>query len=153
MTRVVDAIVDAGHKPALLARLKQLEAEAGTLKAEIEALDTAAPPAPADLTDDVDALIRAAAHDIENLISHPTHPDAPRLREMVRGMIERITIVRHESGAIEVAVRGAFVGVMQAAGLVERHALQTAKVGRDWSREASQSVVAGAGFEPAAFRL
>ncbi len=33
-------------------------------------------------------------------------------------MIERITIMRHESGQIEVTVRGRFAGVMQAAGLV-----------------------------------
>ncbi len=72
-------------------------------------------------------MIQVAAQEIEHAISHPVHPDAPKLREKVRGMIERITIGRHESGAIEVGVRGTFAGVMQAAGLVERHALKTTK--------------------------
>ena len=123
VTRIVNAIADAGHNPALLAKLTSLDAEVGALRRELETLDAAEPPAPAEITEDVDAKIRAAAQQIESLISHPIHPDAPRLREMVRGMIERITIGRHESGAIEVGVKGAFAGVMHAAGLVERHAL------------------------------
>ena len=153
VTRIVNAIADAGHNAALLARLASLKAEADTMRTELDALDAAEPRAPAEITKDVDAMIHAAAQRIESLISRPTHPDAPKLREMVRSMIEHITINRHESGAIEVGVQGAFAGVMQAAGLVERHALETTKVGRDWSRGASRSVVAGAGFEPAAFRL
>ena len=153
VSRIVNAISEAGHNPALLAKLAQLQAEARGLQADLQALEDAGSPAPLDMTEDVDATIEAAAQQIEHLISRPTHPDAPKLREMVRSMIERITISRHESGAVEVGVRGAFAGVMQAAGLVERHALETTKVGRDWSPVAAQSVVAGAGFEPAAFRL
>ena len=124
-----------------------------SLRLELEALEAAEPPAPLEMTDDVDALIQDAARNIERVISGATHPEAPRVREMVRGMIERITISRHESGAIEVAVRGAFAGVMQAAGLVERHALTTKKAPGAFASGASLSVVAGAGFEPAAFRL
>ncbi len=153
VARIVNAITDAGHNPALLAKLDQLQAEARELEANLKALDAAGPPAPLDMTEDIDAMIQAAAEEIEHLISRPTHPDAPKLREKVRSMIERITISRHESGAIEVGVRGTFAGVMQAAGLVERHALDTTMVGRDWARGVDRSVVAGAGFEPAAFRL
>ncbi|MGI3901503.1 MAG: hypothetical protein ACRYGP_05225 [Janthinobacterium lividum] len=140
----MNAIADAGHNPALITKPKQLEAEEVGLDTKLRALGNVEPPAPLDMTEDVDAMIQAAAQQIEHAISHPTHPDAPKLREMVRGMIERITIGRHESGAIEVGVKGAFAGVMQAAGLVERHALRTTKVGRDWSTGAAQSVVAGA---------
>ena len=153
VTRIVNAIADAGHNSALLARLASLEAETDAMRTELEAFDAAEPPAPAEITEDIDAQIQAAAQQIEHAISHPTHPDAPKVREMVRSMIERITIGRHESGAIEIGVKGAFAGVMHAAGLVERHALETTKVGRDWSAKPAQSVVAGAGFEPAAFRL
>ena len=106
-----------------------------------------------DVTEDVDAPLQAAAHQIEQANVRPVHPDAPELREMVRGMVERITIGRHDSGAIEVGVRGAFAGVMRAAGLVERHALKTTKAPDALASGASLSVVAGAGFEPAAFRL
>ena len=105
------------------------------------------------MTNDVEAMILAAARDIECVISGAMHPDAQRLREMVRSMIERITISRHESGAIEVGVRGAFAGVMQAAGLLDRHALRTTKLSGAFASNGSLSVVAGAGFEPAAFRL
>ena len=115
VTRIVNAIADAGHNAALLARLASLEAEADTMRTELDALDAAEPPAPAEITKEVAAMIHAAAQRIESLIGHPTHPDAPKLREMVRRMIERITIGRHESGAIEIAVRGAFAGVKQAA--------------------------------------
>ena len=153
VNRVVNAITDAGHNPALITKLKQLEAEEVGLETKLRALETVEPPAPLDITEEVDAMIRAAAQQIEQAISRPVHPDAPKLREMVRGMIERITISRHESGAIEVGVRGAFAGVMRAAGLVERHALKTTKAPDAFASGASLSVVAGAGFEPAAFRL
>ena len=42
-------------------------------------------------------------------------------------MIERITIIRHENGQMQITVRGRFAGVMQAAGLVERYGLKTKK--------------------------
>ncbi len=64
------------------------------------------------MTEDVDAMIHAAAQPIEDAISRATNEDASKLREMVRSMIERITISHHESGAIEVGMRGAFAGVM-----------------------------------------
>ena len=74
-----------------------------------------------------------------------------------RGMIERIEIVRHESRAIEVTVQGRFAGVMQAAGLTEQYslknALKTPTAPEAGASGADLSVVAGAGFEPAAFRL
>ena len=73
-------------------------------------------------------------------------------------MIERITVIRHESGATEISVRGAFfAGVMQAAGLVESYGLARAfgqeKAPEPGASGADQCLVAGAGFEPAAFRL
>jgi hypothetical protein len=37
-----------------------------------------------------------------------------------------IEIVRHESGAIEVTVRGRYAGVMRAAGMAEQYALKNA---------------------------
>jgi hypothetical protein len=116
-------------------------------------LDSAEPPLPAEITVDINAQIQAAARQIESLISHPTHPDAPKLREKVRSMIEGITIGRHASGAIEVGVRGTFAGVMQAAGLAERRAPKTKTAPDAVASGASLSLVAGAGFEPAAFRL
>jgi site-specific recombinase XerD len=69
-------------------------------------------------------LIQSARNQIESLLSCPTQPDALKLRERVRSMIERVVVIRHESGMIEVTVRGRLAGVMAAAGLVERYALK-----------------------------
>jgi hypothetical protein len=99
------------------------------------------------------SIIQAARDQIETLLSRPEQPDALRLREKVRGMIDRITIIRHENGQIQVTVRGRFAGMMQAAGPVERYALKTKKAPEAGASGADLSVVAGAGFEPAAFRL
>ncbi|MCW6513239.1 zinc ribbon domain-containing protein, partial [Lichenifustis flavocetrariae] len=130
VNRIVNAITEAGHNPALLAKLSQLQDEVRDLTSELDAVEATGPPAPLAITEDVDALIQAAAQNIEQAISNHAHLDAPKHREMVRRIIDRITISRisrHESGATEVGVRGAFAGVMQAAGLVERHALRTKK--------------------------
>ena len=150
---LASAIVDAGHNPALIAKLGELEAQEKRLKAEIEAIDDAIAPEPAEIASEVEATIQSVRDQIESLLSNPVGPNSAAFREVVRGMIERITIVRHESGAIEVTVRGQFAGVMQAAGLVERYALKQRKAPEAGASGASLSVVAGAGFEPAAFRL
>src|SRR5208283_318014 len=123
--RIVSAIVDAGHNPALIAKLGELEAQEKRLKAEIEAIDDAIAPEPAEIASEVEATIQSVRDQIESLLSNPVGPNSAAFREVVRGMIERITIVRHESGAIEVTVRGQFAGVMQAAGLVGKRPLDT----------------------------
>ena len=117
------------------------------------AFDEAIAPELAEITAEVEATIQSARDQIESLLSCPTQPDALKLREAVRAMIERVTISRHESGMIEVAVRGRFAGVMAAAGLVERYGLRQQKAPEAGTSGAHLSVVAGAGFEPAAFRL
>jgi hypothetical protein len=63
---------------------------------------------------------------IESLLSSPTQPDA---------MIERVIVRRHESGMIEVTVRGRFAGVMPAAGWTERYGLIPRLVDQDpWAQ-------------------
>ncbi len=77
-------------------------------------------------------------------------------------MIQRLRVSRQESGAVEIAVRGEFAGVMQAAAPVERclvecyglpKAPKTQTASEPGRPGADLSLVAGAGFEPAAFRL
>jgi len=108
--RIVDAIADTGHNKSLVERLQVLQAEGDRLKAELASLDDAVAPDPAEITDDIEAKILAAAAEIENLLNDPSRPDALRAREMVRSMIERITVTRHESGVTQINVRGAFAG-------------------------------------------
>lgn len=59
-------------------------------------------------------------------------------------MIERVVVIRHDSGQIEVTVRGRFAGVMAAAGLVERYGLKQQKAPEAGASGAHLSVVAGA---------
>ena len=85
--------------------------------------------------------------------------DAAVAREQVRALIDEVRIIPSPADpkavpAIdEIGVRGAFAGAIQAAGLVEGHALKTTKAPDAVASGASLSLVAGAGFEPAAFRL
>ncbi len=151
--RIVNAIVDAGHNPALIAKLGDLEAEEKRLRAELDAIDEQMAPEPAEIAGEVEATIQSVRDQIEMLLSNPVGPNGAAFREVVRSMIERITIARHVNGQVEVTVRGRFAGVMQAAGLVERYALKHEKAPEAAASGADLSVVAGAGFEPAAFRL
>ncbi len=118
---------------------------------------SAAPPARADTA-------RAGVRGLGSPHCNPRHShgdDQPQRAEVnaqarVRNpiaVIDRITIIRHENGQMQVTVRVRFAGVMQAAGLVERYGLKTKKAPAPEASGASLSVVAGAGFEPAAFRL
>ena len=143
----------AGHNAALIAKLGELETEENRLKSELEAVDEAIAPEPAEITAEVEATLQSARNQIESLLSCPAHPDALELRERVRSMIERVVVNRRHNGQIEVTVRGRFAGVMAAAGLVEGYASKQRKAPAPGASGAHLPVVAGAGFEPAAFRL
>ena len=151
--RIVDAIAAGGHTDKLLERLAQLGAQAQELKDELAALDVAVVPDPAEISAKIEAKIREVAAGIEGLLSKASGPNLLEFRNIVRGMIERITVSRHESGAAEISVRGQFAGVMQAAGLVEKYALKTKTPPEPEATEGDLSVVAGAGFEPSAFTV
>lgn len=47
VTRIVNAVAEADHNPALLARLASLDVEIGRMRTELAAFDIAEPPAPA----------------------------------------------------------------------------------------------------------
>jgi site-specific DNA recombinase len=123
IANTVNAIAEVGHNPALLKKLSALEADEVRLKTDLEAFLKAIPPEPAEIAGEVEATVQWVRENIERDLSNPHGPNGAKLREVVRGMIERITIMRHESGAIEVGLRGRFAGVMHAAGLVEQHSL------------------------------
>ena len=149
---LVAAIGGSGGSPAVFPALREAEARQAALEAH---LATAEAPAPR-LMPNVAELYREKV-----AMSHKAlaEEDAAVAREQVRALIDEVRIIPSPADPKamppidEVGVRGAFAGAMQAAGLVERHALKTTKAPDAVASGASLSLVAGAGFEPAAFRL
>ena len=149
--RLVSAIADAGHSAPLIAKLATLESEAKRLRAEIEDLDDAVAPLVLS-TVEVESMIENFASNLESLFD-ATDRASVALREKLRGMIERIVVTPREGQDPLFTVEGDFVGVMQAAGLLGDWEPKTQTAPEAGASGAVLSVVAGAGFEPAAFRL
>ena len=86
-------------------------------------------------------------------VDDPTIVD---LKESVRAMIEKIVVWPQEEAPSRIELQGRFAGVMAATGLLESYEeREPANANSPVSCEAGElhSLVAGAGFEPAAFRL
>ncbi len=75
------------------------------------------------------------------------------LREIVRGMNEKIIVNPQPGATLSLTIHGKFAGVMQAAGLLDALTPQTQTAPEAVASRAVGLLVAGAGFEPAAFRL
>ena len=73
--RIASAIAEPGHSQALLAKLAELEAEAKRLQMEIDQIDAALTPAPAEIASEVEAYIRTARDNIETFLADPVHPN------------------------------------------------------------------------------
>ena len=153
--RITLAIADEGHSRALLGRLAELETEAKRLEGKIAELD-------AEIPEDLDAYtvyiqdkIQEFRETVEKILTDFNEPGIQQFRERVHRMIDRIEISRQDDGKVGVAVHGSFAGILIAAGLAEPLELGSGqknppnRVGSGFEL----SVVAGAGFEPAAFRL
>ena len=150
--RIASAIADAGHNPALIAKLGELEKEAERLRAGVEEIDAAITPEPAEIAGEVEAYIRTVRENIEIFLGDPIGANSAGLRDLIRGMIDKIVVTCRDEESSMIAVHGKFAGVMHAAGLLD-HYEAIEKAPAPGASGASLSVVAGAGFEPAAFRL
>ena len=150
--RIASAIADAGHNPALIAKLAELEKEAERLRAGVEEIDAAITPEPAEIAGEVETYIRTVRENIETFLSDPIGRNSAGLRDLIRGMIDKIVVTRRDEESSTIAVHGKFAGVMHAAGLLD-HYEAIEKAPALGATGASLSVVAGAGFEPPAFRL
>ncbi|GAA0570739.1 recombinase family protein [Caenispirillum bisanense] len=122
--KLTDAIAAAGHSTALLAKLANLEAEKVKVAAEINDLDTAAGvPLPPLSAGHVMAVYHALIKDLLLLLTPEATSDkeeqlAP-LRDMLRGMIERITVQPAQDGEAVILFEGSFTGILAAAGLAQ----------------------------------
>jgi site-specific DNA recombinase len=74
--------------------------------------------------------------------------DAGPARELARGLVEAI-VLTHENGHLRVEVRGQLAAILRLSGLAN----EKAPAGSPELLTEQIKMVAGAGFEPAAFRL
>ncbi len=140
--RLVDALADG--EPAaqrLTEKLKELEGRRLELERELE---TSAAPAPRLHPNIAEAYRRK----VEELHGPLRADDAGPARELVRGPFEAIVLMP-EDGRLRVEVRGELAVILRLSGLTNEKA-----PARKPELLAQQvKLVAGAGFEPAAFRL
>ncbi len=154
--RVVSAIADLGHSQALLDKLALLEKEAARLTTQIATEEAVRSPAPPPERHQVEAALETIAANLHLIFDEVDDPTIVDLKESVRAMIEKIVVMPQEGAPARIEIHGRFAGVMAAAGLLEGYEEQVtpdARTPPSCDEGVVLSVVAGAGFEPAAFRL
>jgi hypothetical protein len=143
--RVVAAIAEASHSKPLIDKLAALEADAGRLVAEVEALDKAVAPPPALTTELADFAVKAFFDKLEDLLADPDDPSLAAFRNAVRGMIDWIS-VDPDDGELSVVIHGRVEAVLFAAWMQDED-LAGSRQEKTLEAEASRvmaSVVAGA---------
>jgi site-specific DNA recombinase len=139
------AIEDGLYEPAMKARLVELKEERDRLKTESRAFDPAA----------LDVLMhpqlaegyRRRIERLERLLEGSEQDEA---REIVRSMIERVVLTpRPDGSGLDATLFGALAALLSVSAEVSGNKKPSAAR----PSEGQLSVVAGAGFEPAAFRL
>nr|WP_321249206.1 hypothetical protein [uncultured Ruegeria sp.] len=131
-----DAIAEGIRTPGLQTRLEELEAQI----AELDAKLSEPKPSPVRLHPNLSELYRSKVSDLAQALSDPSIRTG--VLEIIRGLIERVTI-QHERDGVRIELEGALTAMI---GLVQNDKSRLAAAG-------SVKVVAGAGFEPATFRL
>ena len=131
-----DAIADGFRTPGLKGKLEELEARI----TEIDMSLTAPPPTTVRLHPNLSEAYRRKVSELSGLMRDP-ETAVPAL-DAIRSLIERVTV--HETAdGIRIELEGAITALI---GLAQPSAAEAIDQG-------SIKVVAGAGFEPAAFRL
>jgi site-specific DNA recombinase len=139
--RIVDAIADGEPAARLTERLRDLERRRLELEQELE---TTAAPAPRLHPNIAEAYRRK----VEELHAALKADDAAPARELIRGLIDAIVLVP-EDGRLRVEVRGELAAILRLSGCAD----EKAPAGGPGLLVEQIKMVAGAGFEPAAFRL
>jgi site-specific DNA recombinase len=139
--RLVDALADGIPAAAVRDRLASLENRRLTLETEAAAARAPAPRLHPNLAE-------VYRQKVANLIDALAQEDAAEARELVRGLVESVTL--HPDGDHQrIEVRGELATILDLASGARDKVFAA-----DSGRIAEQvKMVAGAGFEPAAFRL
>ena len=133
-----DAIAEGLRTEGLLERIKGMEAEKDRLAA---ALDRPAP-SPIRLHPNLAEIYRAKVAELHRALEDPSIRD--EALHILRGLVERIVITPAEGAGETIELVGAIARMV---------ALGNKKAALDVRTACSVKVVAGAGFEPATFRL
>jgi site-specific DNA recombinase len=131
------------RSPGLKEKLLALEARVEAINAPL----TTAAPAPVRLNPNLSEFHRRKVTELAVMLADPAI--AQHTREVIRGLIERGS-VRWEGGHAVMILDGALAGVGWLGAKRQRPSVSWAFGGLSKS---SLNLVAGAGFEPAAFRL
>jgi site-specific DNA recombinase len=143
---LITAISEGLRGSGLQDRLSALESERVRLE---ETLRTP-PPSPVRLHP---CLAESYRRRVADLAKHLKSEDGrSEALEIVRSLIERVAVRRAEGGGLEIEIVGELASMVEIALTPEPGGAQTKTALRDAERR-SVKVVAGAGFEPAAFRL
>ena len=141
---LIRAIEDGLYQPSMKARMAELEAE----KAALEARLAAAPEPPkVRLHPNLAGLYREKVAALEQALADPEIK--AEAAEIVRSQIERITLTPNAEDGLDVHLYGDLARILQLCEAGER----TSERPRTNVPGRGVSVVAGAGFEPATFRL
>ena len=140
---IVAAIEDGGYTRTLMDRLRELEARQDELR---ERLATALAADVPDVHPNVAGLYRRKVERLAEALRDPRERD--EAAEAVRGLIERIVLAPGvRRGEMDATLHGDLGAVLEWTAKGRKNETDTPSSGM------SVSVVAGAGFEPATFRL
>jgi site-specific DNA recombinase len=141
---MIRAIEDGMYQPSMKSRMDELEAEKRVLE---ERLAAAPEPPKIRLHPNLPGLYREKVAALEQALADPAIK--AEATEVIRSHIERITLTPNEEGTLDIQLYGDLARILQfcEAGERKRERPGHGKPGR------GLSVVAGAGFEPATFRL
>ncbi|MDQ2068245.1 recombinase family protein [Xinfangfangia sp. CPCC 101601] len=135
-----DAISDGLRSPGLRDKLLELEARVAMIDQDVA---QPAPP-PIRLNPNLSELYHKKVVELANTLAHPA--TAVAARDVIRGLIDRIAVRWGEDGQPVVMLDGALTALI---GLAQD--AKSPAIARPFG--GSVKVVAGAGFEPATFRL
>ena len=139
--RLVDALADGEPAARLKDKLRELERRRLELENELK---RAAAPAPR-LHPNIAEVYRRKVEELHNALRAE---DAGPARELIRGLVEAI-VLAPEDGRLRVEVRGELAAILRLSGPPN----EKAPAGSPELLAEQIKMVAGAGFEPAAFRL
>jgi site-specific DNA recombinase len=140
---MIRAIEDGLYQPSMKERMAELEAEKAALIARLAAPD----PSSIRFHPNLAQEYRNKVASLEKALANPaTHPNTVA---SIRGQIERITLTPNDEGGLDIHLYGDLARILELCEGGERKRQRPGHGGP--GRELS--VVAGAGFEPATFRL
>jgi site-specific DNA recombinase len=152
---IVRAVEDGLYQPAMKERLAALEAEKGGLAAELAERPCATPVA---LHPNLPALYRRKVEELERLLGDPEL--GAEAAGAIRSWVTRVVLTPGADGGMEAVLEGdlaRILSICEGAAAAASAQSKTARLGGGGRSagvlQSQVSVVAGAGFEPAAFRL